>query len=195
MVAKQVIKFFENWAPPEIAWEKDNVGLQVGSTDRRINNIFLCLELTEQALQQALNKKANFIFTHHPFIFKPIKRINIETDSKGRILELLLKNNITLYSAHTNLDFAKEGVSFELARILGLQDQKFLVNEDSTQYKVVLFIPVNSLEKVSQAIFLAGAGIIGEYENCSFRLNGTGSFKGTDLSNPTIGRKEKFETV
>ena len=195
MVAKQVIRFIENWAPPPVAWEEDNVGLQVGSTDRRIDNIFLCLELNEQALEQALNKKANFIFTHHPFIFKPIKRINTDNDSKGRIIELLVKNEITLYSAHTNLDFAKGGVSFELARIVGIENPKFLLNEDSNQFKIVVFVPKQNLEELSKAIFSAGAGRIGEYENCSFRLNGTGSFKASDHAKPAIGKNQNFETV
>ncbi|MDX1701698.1 MAG: Nif3-like dinuclear metal center hexameric protein, partial [Melioribacteraceae bacterium] len=154
-----------------------------------------CLELTEHALQQALHHRANFIFTHHPFIFKPIKRINIENDSKGKILELLIKNNITLYSAHTNLDFAKGGVSFELARILGIDNPEFLLNDDSNQFKVVVFVPKENIEVVSEAIFSVGAGIIGEYEKCSFRLNGVGSFKGSEFTNPAIGKKQNYETV
>ena len=195
MVAEKIIKFFEEWAPPGVAWEKDNVGLQVGSGKRKVNNIFLCLELTEKALNEAVKKKADFIFTHHPLIFKPLNRINTESDPKGRIIESLIKNDITLYSAHTSLDFTKDGVSFELAKVLGIVKPKFLVYESSNQYKLVVFIPEKNFSGVSQKLFDAGAGIIGEYEKCGFSLKGTGSFQGSEFSNPKLGKKGNFETV
>jgi len=98
MIAEDVIYFMENWAPPGAAWDKDNVGLQVGTPKQRITNIFLCLELTDKSLEEAIEKKANFIFTHHPFIFKPLNKINTHSDPKGRLVEKLIKNDITLYS-------------------------------------------------------------------------------------------------
>ena len=195
MIAGNVIKFLENWAPPGAAWEKDNVGLQVGSPKRRISNIFLCLELTEKALKEALETNSNFIFTHHPFIYNPIKKINTHSDSKGKLIESLIKKNITLYSAHTNLDFTEEGVSFELAKTLKLSDTKFLVNEKANQFKLVTFIPQENLLSVSNELFNAGAGKIGEYEKCGFSINGTGSFQGSVNASPAIGEKQRFETV
>lgn len=195
MNIENIINFIENWAPPGASWDKDNVGLQIGSTKRKINNIFLCLELTPKALDEAIKKKANFIFTHHPFIFKPLKKIDTEYDDKSQTIEKLIKNNITLYSAHTNLDFTKNGVSFELAKILGLKNIDFLVNEKANQYKLVVFVPVSALDKVSNALFESGAGIIGEYENCSFNSIGKGTFKGSELTNPTIGTQGNFEVV
>jgi len=195
MITENLINFIENWAPPGAAWENDNVGLQVGSSKQKVSNIFLCLELTEKALNEAIKKKANFIFTHHPFIFRPLKQINTHSDSKGKLIEKLIKNNITLYSAHTNLDFTKEGVSFELAKTLKLEKTQFLVNEKSNQYKLVVFVPKKNLEKVSAELFNCGAGIIGEYENCGFSLDGIGTFKGSENTNPVIGKKKKFESV
>lgn len=195
MVAEKIINFIENWAPPGAAWAKDNVGLQVGSAKMEITNIFLCLELTERALNEAISKNCNFIFTHHPFIFKPLNKINTHSDPKGKLIEKLIKNNITLYSAHTNLDFTKEGVSFELAEVLKLQNPQFLVNEKSNQFKLVSFIPKNSVDKVTDELFKAGCGIIGNYEKCSFRINGTGTFKGLENTKPIIGKKQNFETV
>lgn len=195
MTAEKIINFIEKWAPPGAAWEKDNVGLQVGSTKREVTNIFLCLELTEKSLEQAKKKNCNFIFTHHPFIFKPLNRLNTHSDPKGKLIEKLIKNDITLYSAHTNLDFTKDGVSFELAKSLKLKNNKFLVNEKSNQFKLVVFVPENNLETVSTSLFDAGAGIIGDYEKCSFKLNGSGTFKGSENTNPTVGEKLNFENV
>jgi len=195
MIAEDVIKFFDNWAPPGTSWDGDNVGLQIGSLKRRVSNIFLCLELTEKALSEALRKKANFIFTHHPFIFKSIKNIDTDSTHKGKLIETLVKNNITLFSAHTNLDFTRDGVSFELAKVIKLDDINFLVNEKANQYKLVVFIPKNSVDIVSNAIFNAGAGTIGEYNNCSFSSNGIGTFKGSDKSTPYIGKKQQLESV
>ncbi|MFZ1292331.1 MAG: Nif3-like dinuclear metal center hexameric protein [Melioribacteraceae bacterium] len=195
MLTQNIIEHIEKWAPPAISWDKDNVGLQIGSTKEKVKNIFLCLELTENALNEALKKNCNFIFTHHPFLFKPLKKIDITSDPKSQIVEKLIKNNITLFSAHTNLDFTKDGVSFELAKVLELENIKFLVNQDSNQYKVVIFVPQENLEEISQSLFDTGAGIIGEYEKCSFRLNGTGTFLGSENTNPKIGEKLKFENV
>ncbi len=195
MIAETIINFIEKWAPPGAAWEKDNVGLQVGSTKREITNIFLCLELTEKSLNQAINKNCNFIFTHHPFIFKPLNKLNTHSDPKGKLIETLIKNDITLYSAHTNLDFTTDGVSFELAKSLKLKNNRFLVNEKSNQFKLVVFVPEKSLENVADSLFNAGAGIIGEYEKCSFRLSGNGTFQGSENTNPVIGTKLNYENV
>ena len=195
MLAENLIGFFEDWAPPGAAWEKDNVGLQVGSGKRRVQNIFLCLELNGKVLNEALKKKADFIFTHHPLIFKPINRIDTLSDPKSKLIELLIKNDIVVYSAHTNLDFTKDGVSFELARVLGVKEPEFLVKESSNQFKLVAFIPEKNVEEVSEKIFEAGAGIIGEYEKCSFSMQGVGSFLGSEFSNPSLGKKQRFEKV
>ncbi len=108
-------------------------------------------------------------------------------------MEKLIKNDITLYSAHTNLDFTKDGVSFQLAKSLKLQSINFLENLQSNQIKFSIFVPKKFLRIISDTIFNAGGGIIGEYSNCSFRTEGTGTFKGSKKTNPARGEKEKFE--
>ena len=195
MLAEEIITHIENWAPPEIAWSKDNVGLQLGSAKTKISNILLCLELSEKVLDEAIKKNCNFIFTHHPFIFNPITKINTTDNNKGKLIAKLIKNNITLFSAHTNLDYTKNGVSFELAKTLGLKNIDFLHNHSNNQVKVVVFIPENNLEKVSVAIFNAGGGIIGEYKKCSFSNSGIGTFEGSENSNPVIGKRNNLEKV
>jgi dinuclear metal center YbgI/SA1388 family protein len=195
MTTGDLIKYLEDWAPPGAAWEKDNVGLQIGSRRYNLKNILLCLELNKEVLKEALQKNCNFIFTHHPLIFSPLKRLDIDKDPRSELIERILKNNITVYSAHTNLDFTKDGVSFELAKTLKLKNLSFLENETDNQFKVAVFVPQDSIEKLSEAVFNSGGGIIGEYENCSFRVTGEGTFKGSDKTTPSVGKKNNFEKV
>lgn len=195
MKCEKIIRIIENWAPKSIAWEKDNVGLQVGSLRREVKNILLCLDVNEKVVNEAIRKNCNLIISHHPLLFRPLKKIEPEKDRISGIVEKLIKKDITLYSAHTNLDFTKNGVSFKLADKLKLTNQKFLLNQTSNLNKLVVFVPVDNADKVADAMHLAGAGIIGEYSDCSFRTTGTGTFRGSDKSNPSIGSKGKLEKV
>jgi dinuclear metal center YbgI/SA1388 family protein len=195
MTGNEIFKYIENWAPKEIAWKNDNVGLQVGSGKRKVKNIILCLELNMKVIDQAIRKKCNLIISHHPLIFHPLKKIDLVRDKNSMLIEKLIKNDITLYSAHTNLDFTKDGVSFELAKKLKLKNIKFLSTLPSDQYKLSVFVPEKSLEVVSDALFKEGAGNIGEYSQCSFRIKGEGTFIGSEKSNPLIGEKNKKEKV
>ncbi|MDR3625545.1 MAG: Nif3-like dinuclear metal center hexameric protein [Ignavibacteriaceae bacterium] len=195
MICKEIIKYIEEWAPKEIAWQKDNVGLQIGSVDRKIKNILLCLELTNEVIDDAIKKGCNLIVSHHPLLFSPLKRIDLQNDKNSKLIERLIKKDITLYSAHTNLDFTKGGVSFELAKVLKLKNIDFLSRAKSNQYKLAVFVPAEYIEKVADAIFEAGGGKIGGYNNCSFRTSGTGTFKGSANSNPAIGEMGKYEKV
>lgn len=195
MTVYDLIKHIEDWAPPGAAWKKDNVGLQIGDGGSKVTNVLLALEVNLKVLQEAVKKNCNFIFTHHPFLFKPLKRLDFRNDAKAQIIKEAAANNITIFSAHTNLDFTAEGVSFELAKKLKLKNIEFLLNQESNQYKLIVFVPHNSLQKVSDAVFNAGAGIIGEYGKCSYRTEGEGTFEGSGNTNPAVGKKENFETV
>ncbi len=195
MTCKEIIKYFEDWAPKEIAWQKDNVGLQIGSINRKIKNILLCLELTDRVVEDAIKKNCNLIISHHPLLFHPLKKIDLQKDKISQLVEILIKNDITLYSAHTNLDFTKDGVSFELAKVLKLKEIDFLVHSKSNQYKLIVFVPSGYVDKVANVIFENGGGIIGEYSGCSFRTSGVGTFKGSEQSNPAVGKKGKEEKV
>ena len=175
--------------------EKDNVGLQVGSLQREVSNILLCLDVNEEVVDEAIKHKCNLIISHHPLLFKPLKKLDVGKDKGSRVIEKLIKKDITLFSAHTNLDFTKDGVSFQLAKKLGLSNQKFLLNLTSNQNKISVFVPLKFADKVAEAMHTAGAGVIGEYSNCSFRIVGTGTFKGSEKSNPSIGQKNKLEKV
>jgi len=195
MKCENITKIIEDWAPKAIAWEKDNVGLQVGSLNREVKNILLCLDVDEKVVSEAVRGKCNLIISHHPLLFRALKKIDVSNDRISKIVERLIKENITLYSAHTNLDFTKDGVSFQLANKLKLTNQEFLLKQSSNLSKLVVFVPVTHIEKVANAIHSTGAGIIGEYSNCSFRVSGTGTFKGSDKSNPAVGKKGKIKKI
>ncbi|HSP86740.1 MAG TPA: Nif3-like dinuclear metal center hexameric protein [Ignavibacteriaceae bacterium] len=195
MTCEEIFKYIDNWAPKEVAWNKDNVGLQIGSAGKEVKNILLALDLNMNVINDAINKTCNLIITHHPLLFNPIKKINTEDDNNSLLIEKLIKNDITLFSAHTNLDFTKDGVSFQLAKTLQLKNINFLTNLKSLQYKLVIFVPDSHLEKVAETIFENGGGIIGEYSNCSFWIKGKGSFKGSEKTSPSIGKKMNYEKV
>jgi dinuclear metal center YbgI/SA1388 family protein len=193
MKCHEIFRFIEDWAPKGIAWDQDNVGLQLGSANNVVKNILLCLDTTEKVVDEAIKKRCNLIISHHPLLFRAIKKIDTQTDKTSKIIQKLLKNNITLYSAHTNLDFTKDGVSFKLAERLKLEKLTFLKNLSGNQFKLSVFVPFTHIDKVADAIHMAGGGVIGEYSHCSFRTIGTGTFKGSAKSNPALGRKHKIE--
>ena len=195
MTCGEIFKYIESWAPEEIAWNKDNVGLQVGSAERKVKNILLALDLNMKVITEAIKKDCNIIITHHPLLFNPLRKIDTDQDNTSRLVEKLIKHDITLFSSHTNLDFTKGGVSFELAKALELKNIRFLSNLKSIQYKLIIFVPEAHIEKVAAAIFENGGGIIGEYSNCSFRTKGEGSFKGSEKTSPSVGRKLNYEKI
>ena len=198
MQCADVIKYIEQWAPEGAAWKGDNVGLQIGDERREVKNILLSLDLNNGVIDEAIRKNCNFIFTHHPLLFSPLKHIDLRRDVISKAVEKIIKKDILLYSAHTNLDFTKDGVSYQLAKKLGLQKIIFLSRLSENQFKLAVFVPSSHLEKVADAVFKSGAGIIGEYSNCSFRTSGTGTFLGSTFSKPSVGKKgfkEKVEEV
>ena len=137
----------------------------------KLKTYCLVLILNEDVIESAQKKLQLY---HHPssVLFYPLKNLDFSKSRIARMIEKLIKNNITLYSAHTNLDFTKDGVSFQLAKKLELKNIKFLKNLSENQFKLSVFVPVNHIDKVAEAIYQAGAGIIGEYSNCSFRTSG-----------------------
>ncbi len=195
MQCKEIIKYLEQWAPKGVAWERDNVGLQIGNPESIIKNIMLSVDLTDKVIEQARTKNCNLIITHHPVFFHHLKRLNFSNDKISMQVEKVVKNNINIYSAHTNLDFTKEGVSFQLAKKLQLNNIRFLKNLSTNQVKLAVFVPGSHINKVAEAIHSAGGGIIGEYSHCGFRTKGMGTFKGSDKSNPAFGVSGELETV
>ena len=195
MTGKDVIKYLEAWAPKGIAWERDNIGLQVGDPKIKVKNILLSLDLSEEVIETAKKENCNLIINHHPLLFYPLKNLDVSKNRISKMIQMLIKNDMTLYSAHTNLDFTKHGVSYQLANRLQLKNIRFLKNLSRNQVKLIVFVPETHLNNVAEAIHNTGGGIINEYSHCSFRTGGTGAFKGSDKSNPSVGKKLTLETV
>ena len=191
----EIAKFLGDWAPLRLAEEWDNVGLHIGSMEQDIRKIMICVDVTSKVVDEAIAKGVDMIIAHHPLIFKPLKRV-CEDDFKGRIIYKLIRNNISVYSAHTNLDFTEGGINDYLASLLGLQEVKNLKKyKTDAFYKLAVFVPQDSEEKVREAICRGGAGWIGNYSDCTFSVKGTGTFKPLEGTNPYIGIKEKLERV
>jgi len=185
----------EQLAPKQLAEDWDNVGLQIGNPAAEVKKVLLTLDLDEHVLTEAKEKQVQLIITHHPVLFKGIKNINFTT-VQGRLIKELIKNDITVYSAHTNLDSATGGVNDVLAEKLELQNTEVLVVNGRQKFcKLVVFVPVNYQAVVGQALGQAGAGWIGNYSDCTFRTNGIGTFRPLSGSNPFIGKTNELETV
>lgn len=190
-----VITFVEGWAPRGAAMSHDNPGLQVGDPGTPLKNILVALEVTDRVIEEAIENEANLILAHHPLIFKPVHRVDA-SDGLGRQLARLIKNDIAVYSAHTNLDVAPEGVSITLARLLGVEKPRFLAPPDRPwMKKLAVFVPETHLDTMREAMAKAGAGTIGNYTDCSFNLTGTGTFLGREASTPAVGIKGRLERV
>ncbi|MBM2839690.1 MAG: hypothetical protein HW412_218 [Bacteroidetes bacterium] len=194
MIVKDVQKIIEGWAPKEIAWERDNVGLQVGSQDAGVRSILVCLDVNEDIIREALKRRANLIVSHHPLLFKSLRSVDLR-DATGRCVSALLTSKITLYSAHTNLDFTSGGTSFALADRLALTRVDFLMKSYRLKKKIVTFVPPEHVDRVAEAMSKAGAGRIGNYELCSYRGEGSGTFRGNTEARPTVGKRGQLEHV
>ncbi|MEI6574869.1 MAG: Nif3-like dinuclear metal center hexameric protein [Bacteroidota bacterium] len=187
MQLKEITRVLEAFAPPSLQESYDNSGLQVGSPEQKIRGVLISLDLTDGILQEAKAKGCNMVIVHHPLIFKGLKRLT----GKGMVERLVMKairEDIAIYAIHTNLDSVDKGVSAALAAVLGLVDTKILSPRKGLLRKLVTFCPADHTEPVREAIFKAGAGEIGNYDSCSFNIEGMGSFRAMEGSNPFVGK-------
>ncbi len=194
MTVRDIQMDLEEWAPQWAKLERDNVGLQLGDPSGNVRSVLVCLDLSEKVSREALSKKIDLIVTHHPLIFRPLSAVTT-SDVAGRIILMLAAKGVSVYCAHTNLDTAQGGVSFALARRLGLDDVTFLSPLTNTMAKIVVFVPETHLDAVMDAMEKTGAGKIGEYSSCSFRTRGTGTFRGSSRTQPYAGSAGKLEEV
>ena len=195
VTAKQIIESMEQWAPLHYAESWDNVGLMLGSKQRNIFKIITTLDITPEVVEYAIAEQAQMIISHHPFIFKGLKSLNLDSP-QGTLIERLIKNDIVVYSAHTNLDITQGGLNDMLANRLGLIHVKgFVPTGQDVLYKITTFVPTDAADVVREAMANAGAGRIGNYEACSFSFAGEGRFKGNDESHPVIGEAGTLTVV
>lgn len=184
----EIVKVIESNAPPEFQESYDNAGLSVGDDQMDIHAALLCVDITCETIDEAVKVGANLIISHHPLMFNPIKNLN-EKDPIARIIVKAVRNNIAIYSAHTNLDNIINGVNDKLCHKLNLKHRKILSPLQGILKKLVVFVPLSHAELLRTALFDAGAGKIGSYDQCSFNTEGFGTFRGSENSNPYVGEK------
>ncbi len=186
MTIKELTHELETMIPLQYAEDFDNAGLLVGNPEQEIKGVLISHDTTEEVIDEAIQKKANFILSFHPIIFKGMKKLTGKNYVE-RVVMKAIKNDIAIYAIHTALDNQYFGVSGILANKLGLINQKVLVPQQHTLRQLVTYAPVKEAEKIRQALFEAGAGKIGKYEECSFNVKGIGTYKPVEGADPYIG--------
>lgn len=190
-----IFQTLEKWAPKSLAYDWDNVGLQVGAMNDRTKNVLVTLDVLESTVDEAIEQDVNLIIAHHPMIFKALKSIDFNSP-KGRVIKKLIEHNITVYAAHTNLDIAKGGVNDLLIDVFPIKEKTNLIPfKNEILYKLVVFVPLDHEENLRDALSEAGAGHIGAYSHCSFRSEGQGTFKPLEGTNPFIGEQGELTIV
>lgn len=186
MLHKDIIKIIEDFAPPIYQESYDNSGWQVGNPSDTCTGVLIALDATMEILHEAIATGCNLIITHHPLIFGKIKKI-VGATAIDQWIIAAIKHDITLYACHTNLDNMAAGVNKKIADKLGLADTRILQPKQDLLYKLVTYVPIHDKEQLLQALWDAGAGKIGAYEECAFTMEGLGTFKPMSQANPTIG--------
>ena len=182
-----IITLVEELAPPGLAEEWDNAGLQVGSARAEIEKVLISLDVSPEVLQEARRLGARLLVCHHPLIFHPLRRLVTDEPGAAMLRDALLAE-VAIYAAHTSLDASPYGVNAALAGLFELQDRRPLAEAPPGEaYKLVTFVPIVHVTAVSAALFAAGAGVIGGYSGCSFQVEGTGTFTPGPGTHPAYG--------
>ncbi len=188
MKISEIIHYLESIAHPSLQEQYDNAGLITGNAAWECSGIICSLDATEAVVQEAISKKCNCIVAHHPIIFSGLKKINGRNYVEKAVIAAI-KNDIAIYAIHTNLDNVAGGVNGKIASKLGLQDLAILSSRNNSLHKLFTFTPVDHAEKIRNAIFNAGGGQIGNYSECSFNAEGTGTFKPGTGTRPFVGKE------
>jgi dinuclear metal center YbgI/SA1388 family protein len=183
---RDVVSHLESVAPPSYQESYDNAQLLVGNPGDEVTGVLCTLDVTEAVVDEAVSKGCNLIVAHHPIIFKGLKSLTGKNYVERTVLKAILEK-IAIYAIHTNLDHVAHGVNGKIAEKIGLIHPKILAPKNEILTKLVTFAPLEETDKILNSLFAAGAGIIGEYKNCSFRGMGTGTFLPMENANPTVG--------
>jgi dinuclear metal center YbgI/SA1388 family protein len=190
----QIAEAVEWIAPLALAEEWDNCGLQAGDPEAEMNRVLVALTPLPEVFDEAQEKGADFLLFHHPLIFEPLKAV-VTSSYPGGLLARTIRNGHAVYAAHTSFDAAPAGVSVALAKTLDLGGPLRVLSPRGSLRKLVVFVPEENVDAVAKALARAGAGVIGDYTECTFRTRGTGTFRGGDKSNPYLGEKGRLEQV
>ncbi|WP_257667352.1 Nif3-like dinuclear metal center hexameric protein [Parapedobacter tibetensis] len=186
MLLRELTSYLESLAPLDYQEPYDNSGLLVGSPDKEINQVMVSLDCTEEVIDEAIHQGCDLIISHHPIVFKGLTRFN-GTTYVERVVIKAIKHDIALYAIHTNLDNITGGVNGKIAEQLDLQNTAILSPKGDLFNKLAVFVPTSHAEQVRAALFAAGAGHIGNYDECSFNVSGYGTFRGGEGTTPFVG--------
>lgn len=194
MIIKDITDYLEQIAPLKYQESYDNAGLIVGSPYDSVKKALISLDCTEEVVQEAIDKGCDLIISHHPIVFKGLKRFNNANYVERTVIKAI-KNNIALYAIHTNLDNVLGGVSSKIGEKLALEQTAILSPKSGLLKKLVVFVPRSHVEAVRKALFESGAGAIGNYDECSYNTAGYGTFRPLEGSQPVIGQVGVQERV
>jgi dinuclear metal center YbgI/SA1388 family protein len=189
MKISELINYIESFAPLSSQESYDNCGLLVGDRNSEITGVLVSLDCVEKIIDEAIEKKCNVVVSHHPIVFKGLKTLT----GKNYIERTLIKaiqHNIAIYAAHTNLDNYRYGVNFEIGNRIGLKNLRILAPKENVLTKLIVYVPFSHVEVVKTALFSAGAGHIGNYDQCNFTTEGKGGFRPLDGSSPFVGSEQ-----
>ena len=187
MKIKDVVRFLEGIAPLSLQESYDNAGLILGNSEIECKGILTALDVTEQIVAEAVQRNCNLIVAHHPLIFRGLKKLNGKNYVERTVISAI-KSDIAVYAIHTNLDNVLKGVNHKIAEKLQLQNCTTLLPKGGTLQKLVTFSPLSHAEEVRNTLFKAGAGSVGNYDQCSFNVAGTGTFRAGEGSDPFVGK-------
>jgi dinuclear metal center YbgI/SA1388 family protein len=191
----EIIQLFEQFSPKSYAMDGDKIGLQIGRLNKPCKRVMIALDVLESVVDEAIEEQIDLIIAHHPIIYRPLGAV-VTDQPAGRLIEKLIKNDIAVYAAHTNLDITAGGVNDMLANALGLEKTDILVPTYTEELrKLVVFVPVDHAKSMREAIGASGAGFIGNYSHCSFSQSGTGRFQPEEEATPFIGEPGRLESV
>ncbi len=188
MKIKEILQEIEKLAPLSYAEDFDNVGLLVGNKNTEVKGILIAHDALENVVEEAIKNQCNLIISYHPIIFKGLKSLTGKNYVERAVMKAI-KNDIAIYATHTALDNSFEGMNAMICKKLNLKNRHVLMHQPHTIKKLITYVPLKNADQVRQAIFDAGGGNIGNYDHCSFNLEGKGSFRGNEKSNPTLGEK------
>ena len=194
MKIQKIISILEKWAPRAYAEDFDNVGLLVGKSEAVCTGILITHDVLENVVEEAITKKHNLIVCFHPIIFSALKKLTEKTYVE-RVVAKAIKNEIAIYAIHTALDNHKKGVSHTLANALGLSDIKILIPQKNTLKQLTVYVPKEIANSLLENLYEAGAGAMGNYDQCSFATHGKGTFRGNQNSKAYLGKPMKREEV
>ena len=191
---KDITNYLEEWAPLAYQESYDNAGLLTGNGQEALKGVLISLDMTEEVVEEAISQGCNLLVAHHPIIFRGLKSLTGRNHVERTVLKAI-KNDIALYAIHTNLDNVHRGVNWKISEKIGLKDVQVLSRKKGLLQKLTVFVPKENTSELLNALYAAGAGQIGNYDNCSFRIKGTGTFKPNQQANPTIGKPQQQEEV